>query len=456
MALSRRQFFALAGVSAAGTLVASPLKELYARQANGLPIRGTGYGPLLPDPDGLLDLPRGFFYRAFSRTGDTMSDGNPVPGGHDGMATFPGPQGTTILVRNHELSPNSSTRVIAPNGKVYDELCRGGTTTLIVGKDRQLIRDFASLTGTYRNCAGGLTPWGSWISCEENTSTPDTNTPDSPNNVSKFHGYNFEVPSTATEPVDPLPLVAMGRFNHEAIAIDPRTGIVYQTEDQGNSLFYRFIPKQPGYLQAGGVLEALVIKGRPQINTRTGFPVGEHMEAEWVVIDGVNPPNDIEAPAGADITQYGTRFQGYAKGAARFSRGEGIWYGNGELYFCCTSGGATGLGQVWRYVPDITGKTGGTIELFVEPNNQDQLDGPDNIVVSPFGDLIVCEDGDDEQFVVGITPEGELYDFARNALNDNEFAGACFSPDNRTLFVNIQTPGITFAIWGPWRRLGKG
>lgn len=205
------------------------------------------------------------------------------------MATFPGPQGTTILVRNHELSPNSSTRVIAPNGKVYDELCRGGTTTLIVGKDRQLIRDFASLTGTYRNCAGGLTPWGSWISCEENTSTPDTNTPDSPNNVSKFHGYNFEVPSTATEPVDPLPLVAMGRFNHEAIAIDPRTGIVYQTEDQGNSLFYRFIPKQPGYLQAGGVLEALVIKGRPQINTRTGFPVGEHMEAEWVVIDGVNP-----------------------------------------------------------------------------------------------------------------------------------------------------------------------
>lgn len=451
MALSRRQFFALAGASAAGSVLVLPLKALYARQASGLPIRGIGYGPLQPDPNGLLDLPPGFQYRAFSRTGDMMSDGNPVPGGHDGMAAFPGPRGSTILVRNHELSPSSATKAQAPEDKQYDPLCRGGTTTLVVGWDGKLIRDYVSLAGTYRNCAGGPTPWGSWISCEENTSTPDTNTPASLNNVSKLHGYNFEVPSTAQGPVDPLPLVAMGRFNHEAVAIDPRSGIVYQTEDQGNSLFYRFIPNRPRQLQEGGVLEALVIKSMPQVNTRTNFPVGEPMEVEWVRIDGVNPPSDAEAPAGADITQYGTRFQGFAKGAARFSRGEGIWYGEGEFYFCCTSGGATGLGQVWRYVPDLSGKTGGTIELFVEPNDQDLLDGPDNIVVAPWDDLIICEDGRDEQFLVGITPKGELYDLARNALNDNEFAGACFSPDGRTMFVNIQTPGITFAIMGPWR-----
>jgi hypothetical protein len=408
------------------------------------------------DPNGLLELPPGFQYRAFSRTGDIMSDGNPVPGNHDGMAAFPGARGSTILVRNHELSPNSVRvpKVEAPEAKQYDPLCRGGTTTLIVGRNRELIEDYASLAGTFRNCAGGATPWGSWISCEENTSTPADNKPDEPNNVSKLHGYNFEVPSNATKPVDPIPLVAMGRFNHEAIAIDPRTGIVYQTEDRGDSLFYRFIPNQPGYLQAGGVLEALVIKDMPQAITKSNFPVGKPMAVEWVRIDGANPPNDAAPPQGADITQYGVRFQGFAKGAAQFSRGEGIWYGDGEFYFCCTNGGEKGLGQVWRYVPDIT-RGGGTIELFVEPNDQSALDGPDNIVVSPFGDLFVCEDGDGEQFVVGITPDGELYDFARNAINEREFCGACFSPDGRTLFVNIQDPGITFAIWGPWRRSQK-
>lgn len=440
MALSRRHFFALAGATAAGTVLASPLKNLYARQARGERIRGIGYGLLQPDRNGLLELPPGFQYRAFSRTGDMMSDGHPVPGNHDGMAAFSGPGRSTILVRNHELSPDSESTAIAPESKKYDPLCKGGTTTLIIGQNRELQRDFVSLAGTYRNCAGGPTPWGSWISCEENTSTPATNEPGEPDNVSKMHGYNFEVPSTATEPVDPIPLVAMGRFNHEAICVDPRTGIVYETEDRGESLFYRFIPQSPGNLRAGGVLEALKIKGMPQAITKTGFPVGKPMEAEWVRIEDVNPVEDT------------VREEGFAKGAAQFTRGEGIWWGNNELYFNCTDGGAQELGQVWRYVPGVNPQAGGTIELFVEPNNQDALDGPDNIVVSPFGDLIICEDGEAEQFVVGVTPDGELYDFARNALNESEFAGACFSPDGQTMFVNIQSPGITFAIWGPWKR----
>jgi uncharacterized protein len=445
MSISRRSFFVLAGASTASTFLAAPLKELYARQARGESIKGIGYGALQPDPNGLLDLPVGFQYRAFSRTGDIMSDGKPVPGDHDGMAAFPGAGGTTILVRNHELSPDEVTKpkVDAPAEKQYDTLCRGGTTTLIVGRNRELIKDFASLAGTYRNCAGGSTPWGSWISCEENTSTPADNKPGAATNVSKLHGYNFEVPSSAREPVNPIPLVAMGRFNHEAVAVDPKTGIVYQTEDREDSLFYRFIPNFYGNLQAGGVLEALKIKNMPQAITKTNFPVGQPMAVEWVRIDDVNPVKDT------------VRVEGFAKGAAQFSRGEGIWYGNGELYFCCTDGGAAELGQVWRYVPDKSRQSGGTLELFVEPNNQNALDGPDNIVVSPLGDLFICEDGEAEQFVVGITPQGELYDFARNAINDSEFAGACFSPDGRTMFVNIQDPGITFAIWGPWRKFGK-
>lgn len=435
MTLSRRHFFALAGASAAGSVLASPLKALYARQDSGKPVRGLGYGPLQPDPNGLLDLPPGFKYRAFSRTGDIMSDGNPVPGDHDGMAAFAGPRGTTILVRNHELSPDEETGAVAPERKKYDPLCKGGTTTLIIGANRELLKHYVSLAGTYRNCAGGATPWGSWISCEENTSTPD-NDP----NVSKMHGYNFEVPSSATGPVEPLPLAAMGRFNHEAICVDSRTGIVYQTEDRGDSLFYRFISTYPGNLRAGGVLEALKIKNMPQAITKTNFPVGKPMPVEWVRIEEVNPVEDT------------VRIEGFTKGAAQFSRGEGTWYGNSEVYFNCTDGGELGLGQVWRYVPGISAQEGGTIELFVEPNDQSALDGPDNIVVAPFDDLIICEDGDGEQFLVGVTPTGELYDFARNAINDREFAGACFSPDGQTMFVNIQDPGITFAIWGPWKQ----
>lgn len=465
LALSRRQFFTLAGASAAGTVLASPLQALYARQALGQSVRGAGFGPLQPDPNGLLDLPRGFQYRAFSRTGDRMSDGNPVPADHDGMAAFPGPNNTTILIRNHELSPGelNKPRVIAPRNLQYDPLCRGGTTTLIVGPDRQLIRDFASLAGTFRNCAGGPTPWGSWISCEENVSTnlpftsPDdpqeanpegTNQPGNPNNVSRPHGFNFEVPITAEGPVEPVPLEAMGRFVHEAIAVDPNTSIIYETEDQGDGLFYRFIPAEPGNpragqpanLRAGGVLEALMIQGRPQAITKTNFPVGQPMPVEWVRIEEPNPAGNT------------VKIEGFTKGAAQFTRGEGTWYGNNEVYFTCTDGGAAELGQVWRYVPGKTPQEGGTIELFAEPNNQSILDGPDNITVAPFGDLIICEDGDDEQFVRGISPSGELYTFARNAINESEFAGATFSPDGRTLFLNIMDPGITFAIWGPWRR----
>ena len=149
-----------------------------------------------------------------------------------------------------------------------------------------------------------------------------------------------------------------------------------------------------------------------------------------------------------------------------FFRGEGAWYGNGKVYFVATQAGTPafdstrGNGQVWEY---DTRKE--TLKLLVEASSAgDLLDEPDNVVVTPFGDLILCEDGGGEQFLVGLTKKGELYHFAKNVafanspnatfkdqFADNEFAGACFSPDGKTMFVNIQTPGITFAIWGPWK-----
>jgi hypothetical protein len=435
---SRRKFLTLAGVSAAGTVLASPLQSLYMRALANESVLGEGYGSLVPDPNGLLDLPRGFQYRVFSRTGDMMDDGNPVPGDHDGMAAFAGPRGTTILVRNHELSPDENSGVMAPDNMKFDPLSKGGTTTLVVGRDRQLIRHYASLAGTYRNCSGGPTPWGSWVSCEENTSTPAGNKAGNPNNVSKKHGYNFEVPAKAEMDIAaPKPLIAMGRFNHEAIAVEPESGYVYQTEDRDDSCFYRFRPDQYGKLERGA-LEALRIKNGPQF-TGKNFPMNQPFEVEWVRMEDVDPAEDT------------LRAEAQSKGCAVFVRGEGTAYGNNSIYFTCTSGGNAEKGQIFKYDPQRS-----ILTLVVESPGAGVLDNPDNVEVAPFGDLILCEDGDEEQFLVGVKPNGMLYQLARNAINTREFAGATFSPDGQTLFVNIQDPGITFAIWGPWRRGGRG
>ncbi|MBD2295826.1 DUF839 domain-containing protein [Anabaena sphaerica FACHB-251] len=435
MTLSRRKFFTLAGATAATTLAVSPLEGLLARAAFGQTTPTTiGYGPLFPGADGLLAVPAGFQYREISRTGNLMSDGNPVPSNHDGMAAFQGPRGTTILICNHEIGGTGTTgKVQVPSDLAYDALCRGGTTTLVVNSNRQLVKQFASLGGTIRNCAGGPTPWGSWITCEEDVSGTSSERV-------QLHGYNFEIPASATGPVKAVPLTAMGRFNHEAVAVDPATGIVYQTEDRGDGLFYRFIPNVPGKLAEGGRLQALRIgtnsSSAGSVNTASGFNIGQRWNVNWVDIPIPNPTTD------------NVRVQGRNLGAARFARGEGIWYGNGEFYFCCTSGGPGSRGQVFRYIPATE-----TLDLFVESPSAGTLRAPDNICIAPLnGDLIICEDGDAPNFLRGVTPQGQLYDLARNTLNngDSEFAGACFSPDGQTLFVNIQNPGITLAIWGPW------
>ncbi|OUL26613.1 alkaline phosphatase PhoX [Nostoc sp. 106C] len=461
MSLSRRHFFKLAGASAIGVSMVSPLEALYARAANGQVAGGIGYGPLepkLPENadelvgvvlDGinlgtqpLLELPPGFNYTAISYTGQKMDDGALVGGNHDGMAAFAGPKNTTILVRNHEVSANGSNPIVGlPR---YDQI-GGGTTTIIVGPNRRVKQHSVSLAGTIRNCAGGPTPWGSWISCEENLTLPGTG------GATKKHGYNFEVPATADIQVAaPIPLVAMGRFNHEAVAVDPDTGYIYQTEDDGGSCFYRFRPNvrpnKYGDLQerGGGVLEALVldIPGRPSpVNTRTNFLQykNQPLSVRWVQIDNVDPDNNNFASS--------VRGQGQAKGAAIFSRGEGCWYGNGLVYFTCTNGGNIGQGQVFAYDPKKN-----TLTLVVESTDIEKLNFPDNITVAPFGDLFLCEDGEGTEYVHGVNKNGELYRFATNAINGSEFAGACFSPDGHTMFVNIQTPGITCAIWGPWTR----
>jgi uncharacterized protein len=418
------------------------------------------YGELIADPAQLLDLPRGFTYKIISRAGDRMDDGYTLPGLPDGMGTFSAPNGNTILIRNHELLPNQSPGPFGDGGRalrltdlplLYDQgegktPHRGGTTTLVYDTERQqVVRQFLSLAGTARNCAGGPTPWNSWITCEETVLRAGFDSEGS-FFCNREHGFNFEVPATDRPRLhQAAPLTEMGRFNHEAVAVDPRTSIVYQTEDREDGLIYRFIPNRPGNLAQGGKLQALCAsshRGKDMRNWTTGdvVLVGKQFQVSWLDLDEVQSPKD-------DL-----RYRGFERGAARFARGEGMWYADGHIYFACTNGGARKMGQIWRYAchDQGNGKPSGTLELFVEPNDSRLLESADNLTAAPWGDLIVCEDRQgDVVRLVGVSKNGSLYTLA-NCRARSELSGVSFSPDGTTLFVNVQLLGLTIAVTGPW------
>ena len=458
VSLSRRRFFGMMGASAAGAFSLSPLQTFLSQKALGQNIAADPFGPLSPklpttiDPrfssvidlaaaGALLEVPAGFEYAAFHVSGMQMSDGKLCPSDHDGMSWFQGPRGTHLLVQNHELSPGEDDGSGFTGGtglqNAYDKfdgdggpgIGAGGTSTIVVDNLGRPLRDFVSLAGTIRNCAGGPTPWGSWISCEENVTVPADNPA-----VTQKHGFNFEVPARGGL-VDPVPLIEMGRFNHEAVAVDPATGYVYETEDRGDSCIYRYKPNQPGNLAAGGELEVLTLVDGPQ-DTRTGVLglLNQPLQVQWVSLtqNGVNTNPDTDS----------LRFDAQALNGAIFARGEGAWAGNDKIYWVCTSGGDAGNGQVWCY--DDRDET---LTLFVESTDETELDNPDNITIGSDGSLYLMEDGGGEQFIVGVTPAGGLFQLVRNNLNNSEFAGGCFSGDGTKLFFNIQTPGITFMLY---------
>jgi secreted PhoX family phosphatase len=422
-----------------------------------------GYGPLIRDPNNLIDLPKGFSYQVISRFGNLMDDGFVVPNAGDGMGAFAYGKGKVALVRNHELAKGDMrfgplTGKVADDFRTYDRTAGnngmplpGGTSTIIYDlKTGVKEAEWLSLVGTIRNCAGGITPWGSWLSCEENTTKAG-------DGVGKDHGYVFEVPSAYKGLVDPQPLKAMGRFNHEAACVDPRTGIVYQTEDREDGLLYRFLPNAKGDLAKGGRLEALAIDGVADSRNFNGAAVkrGGELRVRWVPLDNPEAPED-------DLRKRGAK-----AGATLFARGEGIWWdkgpipGSGQFYFTCTSGGAAKAGQIFRYVPAVNeGQSGesdapGRVELFYESSDPAYFNFGDNLTVMPTGHLMVCEDqytDITDNHLRGITPGGKAYAFAKSRVQ-TEFAGACFSPDGSTLFVNLMWPTMTMAIKGPWGKV---
>lgn len=464
--ISRRDFLISSGVTA----FAAPLQAFQARLAGGRSFSSAGYGPIAPVADmatglKLLELPPGFKYMSFGWTGDPMSNGTPIPRAHDGMAAFKAKDGLIALVRNHEVvlptvtaqNPNPA-KLTAFGDRPYDPAGGGGTTTTLFDpKAGKVVSIVASLSGTAVNCAGGPTPWGSWLSCEETLLDPNR-TPA----ATKPHGYIFEVPHDGVS--DAQPLVAMGRFWHEAIAVDPDTGIVYETEDRATAGLYRFIPKRKGKLADGGTLQALAVAGKPMFDTRTGqLPIrqeyggqigGTEYDVEWVTIDEPDRPHVSEA---AWDTR-GVFQQGLDKGAATFARLEGITYGSGRMFIAATSGGDARMGQVWELDPKRA-----KLRLVFESPGEQILAGPDNITLSRRGGLAICEDGPGIDRVQGLTKDGRLFVFARNNVvlagerngitgdfRTSEFAGVTYSPDGDWLFVNVQVPGITFAITGPW------
>lgn len=471
-ALDRRAFLKRGAAATAGTLLVSTgTQSLAARGALAAPGRrgqdlqspdNGGYGPLRPTSDRttgrhLLSLPVGFEYASFGHESSYAatlglgsglgSDGHPTPGRHDGMAAFAtAAPGLVRLVRNHEqgyATTDAATRsydgrLVGDPAKAYDEKAAGGCTTLTFDtRTLELTDSFISLNGTSVNCAGGVLGT-SWLTCEETVNGRQNGFP-------QDHGYVFQVPSQGGPVTDPEPLRAMGRFAHEAVAVDPASGTVYETEDNGTtSGFYRFLPVDAGDLSRGGSLQMLAVKDSPRFDTYRGVSdrVGNPMPVEWVDIEDADP--DL-------ITRTSVFDQGRARGGAAFGRLEGCWYDGGSIFFNATSGGDAGAGQVWEYRP--RGRSGGQLVLLFESPSREVLDAPDNLTVSPRGGLVLCEDGDGEQFVRGLDERGRILTFAQNTVGgDHEFAGACFSPDGSVMFVNVQTPGVSFAIRGPWER----
>lgn len=488
MAIDRRTMLRGSAAVAGAAALGGPFQGLVAGPATAL--GSPAFRNLRPIPDlrdgaVRLHLPEGFSYRSFHDTESpvVLDDGTNLPGRHDGMAAFDGPGGLVTLVRNHEV--NGPGPAFGPTGDwTYDPMARGGCTVVNVSHDGHVDSAWTGINGTMMNCSGGPMPWGAWITCEETVNGPDvgpdfTRTPNTA--LTRPHGYVFEVPATGRASGEPV--TAAGRFAHEAVALDPVDGYLYLTEDNFGfpSGFYRYQPSrhplEAGRIDNDGRLQMLAVRGTPNAHLEATQPLRASYRVEWVDIDDPDPtfpytPGETAPTTNDEAIAY-VGNQGRAQGAANFSRLEGAVYENGIVYFTSTQGGGpaeesdgpigngygNGFGQVWAYHCRAN-----RLELIYQSPGKQVFDLPDNITVSKRGTLVVCEDSSEDNYLRGLNRGGQLWDIALNRVQsardgrpryDDEFAGSTFSPDGRTLYVNIQSSaGMSFAIWGPWHLMG--
>ena len=361
--------------------------------------------------DDYLALPDGFRAQVISRAEEMMSDGIRTPPRPDGMACFADGPDHIILMRNHENYPDQNP---AKSGGVSRIRLRSA--------DLKKVSDNLVLTGTSRNCAGGISPWG-WMTCEEDTDPG--------------HGYVYLCDPQKEELADPVRISGYGRFNHEAATVHPDSKIAWLTEDRGDGCFYRFVPKNPDQNPFVGKLQALRVKGTEGFNTSKNLARGDAVAVDWVATGPDSAEKDI------------LRYQAREKGAASFSRGEGLWLHDDTVYFSCTSGGPVGKGQIFALWTENGQEY---LKVLSDAKSVDEMDMPDNITVSPSGVVYMAEDGRGSQYIRVIKPDGETKVFAKNVISKSEIAGICFDPSEQTMFLNIQEDGLTLAVRGPFKQ----
>ena len=378
--IDRRRFLGL-GLATAGAVVVHPALAV---RAQAQAVGGGVYGPLLEPNDLGIRLPEGFTVREVARSGEPVGPRNYIwhkrP---DGGATFDTDDGGWIYVSNSETG-------------------NGGAGALRFDDAGELVDAYRILEGTNTNCAGGPTPWGTWLSCEETD-----------------RGQVWECDPLGELPANVRP--ALGTFKHEAACVDPRREKLYLTEDREDGRFYRFTSSSWHDLDDGR-LEVAAVAADGKVT--------------WLVVtdrggDPVPTRNQVDA-------------------ATVFERGEGLWYSDGMVYMV-----TTGDGKVWAYDTEVE-----RIDVLYDRSRfaNPPLKSPDNITAMPSGEVLVAEDIDDDQDLILVSSDGIASPFIRlTGQEGSEITGPAFDPSGTRLYFSSQKgpsgrgEGTTYVVTGPFR-----